>query len=289
MADAMARIPSSSFGRTAIRVFRGSPLYPLGLKVAPQRYKNLLRVLPHLVAEQLSTASPNREASDCDAYLFLGCATRLVEQATFHAFQAIADKLGVNTRIPPDQICCGAVYGHGGNQLKAERYQDRNIQAFDGASHIISFASGCGAYLQTYLGDRVIDASAFLAQVPWPNDLGLNAFDGQIAIHTPCSLRNSMKSEQAVMGLIDRIPGAYVVALSSGYGCCGGAGMHLIEQADTARQLLDPLLDEIRLLQPRVILTSNTGCRLHMQRGLLDCGLDIPVRHPVELVAELLP
>lgn len=287
MVDAMAQFPSTTLGRSAIGVFRDGPLYSLSLKVAPQPYRNLLRLLPRLPKGRLSLSSCWKPSAS-DIYLFLGCATRLVEQTTFEAFLTIANKLGFTPRIPSNQVCCGAIYGHGGNQPKAKHFQDRNIQSFDGANHIISFASGCGAYLQTYLGDRLIDASAFLAQTPWLDGLRPKAFNGLIAIHTPCSLRNSMKSGNAVMRLIDRIPDVRYTALSSGYGCCGGAGMHLIEQPDTAQQLLAPFLDEIRRLQPKVVLTSNTGCRLHMQRGLLEHGMDIPVRHPVELIADLL-
>ena len=286
VADALSHLATSAFGRETVRKFRKSPLYPVTLKLAPRKQQDLLRLLPPLSEElSLETVSP----ANASTSLFLGCLSQLADQPVFAAFSSIAQRLGVLVSVPRSQGCCGAIHGHTGYQAKADKCRQRNIQAFDGANRVISFASGCGAYLQTYLGGRVMDATAFLEQTAWPQDIRLKAFDGLIAIHTPCSLRNTMKSESPVFRLLGKIPGAACVPLSVGYGCCGGAGMHLMDPDGASQQLLEPILDQIAQLRPKIVLTSNTGCHLHMRRGLEKRGIDIPIRHPVELIADLLP
>ncbi len=52
-----------------------------------------------------------------------------------------------------------------------------------------------------------------------------------------------------------------------------------------ADALRDDVVAEIIQLQPDVLLSSNLGCALHLQSGLKQAGLDIPLHHPVQLLA----
>lgn len=282
-ADVLARLARSAISRGVLGWLRNSPMYAFGQRWTPRRWRGHWELLPRLIRER--PMSPFAESAH-DTTLFLGCVSRLTDQPIIQAFLSIASRLGIGVSVPSEQGCCGAMHGHGGNLAKAEAYHRRNIHAFAGARNVVSLASGCGGYLCGYLGDRVVDGSDFLVRWPWPKSVGLDGFDGVVAIHSPCSLRNSLKSEHSVFQLVERVPGARVVPLTAGHGCCGGGGLHLIEEPETAQLLLEPMLDQIRQLRPAIVLTSNTGCRLHLMRGLRVVGLDIPVLHPVEFIAE---
>ena len=287
IAGLMVKISISPWGQHLVRLFRNSLLYPLSLNLAPRWLKNLLKLLP-----PLSVESPPADFTTSPAaanQLFLGCVSRLTDQRVINAFRKITNRLQIPLATPSDQDCCGAMHAHGGDRDKAEYFQHRNTQAFNEAKTIISLASGCGAYLKQYLGDRVVDAAAFLAETDWPDGLTLKPFNGVIAVHTPCSLRNSMQSDKQVVQLIEKIPNVKYQPLSLGNGCCGAAGLQLITQPEMGQALLTPTLKEIINLQPKVVITSNTGCALHIRRGLQDSNIDIPVLHPVELIATLLP
>jgi glycolate oxidase iron-sulfur subunit len=54
-------------------------------------------------------------------------------------------------------------------------------------------------------------------------------------------------------------------------------------QADTAYTLRDRKLGHLNKLQATAILSANIGCITHLQSGA-----DVPVRHWVELVDEVL-
>lgn len=55
-----------------------------------------------------------------------------------------------------------------------------------------------------------------------------------------------------------------------------------------SNQLRDPVLNQIREEKPDLVVTSNFGCALHLAEGLRKTGIDIPVKHPVSLVADIL-
>ena len=77
--------------------------------------------------------------------------------------------------------------------------------------------------------------------------------------------------------------GFRVVEPADSHLCCGSAGTYSVLQADTAYALRDRKLGHLNHLQPTAILSANIGCITHLQSGA-----DVPVRHWVELVDEVL-
>jgi glycolate oxidase iron-sulfur subunit len=72
-------------------------------------------------------------------------------------------------------------------------------------------------------------------------------------------------------------------AASESHLCCGSAGTYSVLNPEIAYQLRDRKLGHLKVLQPRAILSANIGCITHLQSGS-----DVPVRHWVELVDEVL-
>ncbi|MDE2345345.1 MAG: hypothetical protein KGL13_02645, partial [Gammaproteobacteria bacterium] len=54
-------------------------------------------------------------------------------------------------------------------------------------------------------------------------------------------------------------------------------------------RLADPVADAVRQTGADFLLTSNVGCRLHLQAAMRRHGLPVRVLHPLELMAMLLP
>ena len=61
--------------------------------------------------------------------------------------------------------------------------------------------------------------------------------------------------------------------------CCGSAGTYSITQKEISQQLLSNKLDNIKQIDPDIIVTANIGCQLHLQSGT-----DTPVKHWLELI-----
>jgi glycolate oxidase iron-sulfur subunit len=55
-------------------------------------------------------------------------------------------------------------------------------------------------------------------------------------------------------------------------------------EPEMSRTVLAPKLDELRAAAPQIVATGNPGCLMQLGAGLAASGLDIQVRHPVELL-----
>jgi glycolate oxidase iron-sulfur subunit len=74
-----------------------------------------------------------------------------------------------------------------------------------------------------------------------------------------------------------------VVELDPALGCCGAAGMHMLDDPAAAAAYRAPLLEGFERSGARLLLSANLGCRLH-----LAAACTRPVLHPLEFLAQRL-
>ncbi len=229
--------------------------------------------------------------------LFTGCTGELADRQTLQDALLVLSRLGISADVPTRQGCCGALHQHNGYPTQATRLAQQNITAFNSNTPILSSASGCGATLMEYpeilgtsgaaFSQRVQDLSTFLLS-KWPSNLAIKPLKARVAIHTPCTLKNVVKGDDAVRRLLEKIPGIEIVALDSKDRCCGAAGSYFITQPVMADQLLKEKLVMTRALAPDIIISSNIGCSMHLAAGLRREGIKAELLHPVSLLARQL-
>ncbi len=222
--------------------------------------------------------------------LFLGCIARLSDAPTLNAAVFVLNRLGYTVHVAAKQTCCGALHRHNGEPETAQRLAHENRAAFAGLelTAILHSASGCGASLTGYkppLAAPVLDVSAFLVQAQGWDQVTLAPLAATIAVHEPCSSRNVLHDQDAVPGLLRRIPGATLIPLPGNDQCCGAAGIYGLTQPEMAGVLLRDKIDAIKGCGARFIATSNPGCAMHMAGGLRRNGYEVEVLHPVTLIA----
>ncbi|HCU54720.1 MAG TPA: hypothetical protein DIC36_10760 [Gammaproteobacteria bacterium] len=220
--------------------------------------------------------------------LFLGCVARAVDGETLQAAIRLLTRLGHDVVVPAPQGCCGALYREAGDQDGAAMMAAQNRSAFaeSGAQTILTLASGCGAVLagQDFAGTPAVDIHAFLAERDMPADCSFEPLRQTVAVQDPCSLRNGLRTEQAVYRLLERIPELQITALPENAICCGGAGSYPLREPDFAQRLRAPKLAALAQLKPDVLVSANIGCLLHLAAGIREQQLTIPVLHPVMLL-----
>ena len=223
--------------------------------------------------------------------LFLGCTAELADAETVTAAIRLLNRLGVGVTVPADQGCCGGMALHNGDGASFARMQQRNLEAFvcNGFDAILAIASGCGAVLKEYpekgFSAKIRDISSFLAEHPWPDSVCLEPLSAKVLVHSPCSLKNVLKSERNPPELLRRIPELQVDLLSKTALCCGAAGTYLVDHPKMAQALREDLLDSVTACPPNYVATSNVGCAMHLRAGLKLRGLGhIEVLHPLVLL-----
>ena len=206
---------------------------------------------------------------------------------------------GIAVREVPGQVCCGALAAHAGDTAAAREAARRNVRAFDAAAPglpVVTNSAGCGAALKAYgewLADdplagrarafaaRVRDISEVLAECG-PRRAG--PLPIKVAYDAPCHLLHAQHVAEAPLVLLSAIPELELVPLDGSDRCCGSAGIYSLLHPDLSLEVLGRKLDAIAAAAPDVVATGNPGCLMQIGAGALLAGLDVAVRHPVELL-----
>ena len=104
-----------------------------------------------------------------------------------------------------------------------------------------------------------------------------------------CHLRHAQKIVRQPRALLKLIPGLELVELRQPDRCCGSAGVYNIVHSETADQVLDTKMADIKATGADVIVASNTGCHMQLIAGVRRAGMNangqnVRVMHVVELL-----
>jgi glycolate oxidase iron-sulfur subunit len=245
----------------------------------------------------LSRDDDGRRAPRLRLALFRGCVTDTLLRELNEATVDVLRACGHEVVEVAGQSCCGALHAHAGARDAAREMAAVNVAAFAGvdADLVVVNSAGCGALLREYhhllddprtaaLADRVRDITEILAQGPLPP---MRPLDLDIAYDPPCHLQHAQRVHDAPLAVLRAIPGVRVHLLPGHDRCCGGAGIYGILHPELSRQVLEDKLSAIRAADPPIdmIVTGNPGCLMQIGAGLRASGIQLPVVHPVELVA----
>ncbi|MBK1704874.1 hypothetical protein CKO40_10065 [Halochromatium glycolicum] len=215
--------------------------------------------------------------------LFRGCVARSAQQPSEDAALRVLSRLGYPPAVPSGQTCCGAIHRHNGHPEAAEQLLAQNRALFS-ERPLVGVASACVAELREHGQLDAIEICRFLLAIPWPEDARLAPLPEAVAVHEPCSHRNLLRDQGAVYELLERIPALELTPLPGNDQCCGAAGTYLTEHPETALVLAEPKIDALKAMRPAYLVTTNTGCALHLAARIRDAGLAIEILHPVELI-----
>ncbi len=280
-----------------------------GLRDAVRRlfpsYRYVLGLLPSSLARAVVPERvPAYGTSRQTARLLVGCVMPELFGTTVENTVEVLRKIGVTVLVPRRQGCCGALSLHAGDRETARRLARANIEAFetsDPLAPIVVNAAGCGACLREYgelladdpryaararrLAARVRDVTEIVDAGPLPPFPPASG-SCRVAYHDPCHLAHAQGIRDAPRNLVAAIPGYTLVPMEDEDLCCGSAGHYNVMQPAMARRLVARKVAAIRASGADVVATANAGCALQLEAGLRAEGLEIPVRHVVDLLAD---
>jgi glycolate oxidase iron-sulfur subunit len=126
-----------------------------------------------------------------------------------------------------------------------------------------------------YISQHTQDIAEYLAK----QDLTqFKLSESNISYHEPCTLQHGQNLGGLVESILERL-GYEKKAIKDSHICCGSAGTYSIFQSKLSKQLKDKKITNLTARNPKIIVTSNIGCLMHLQQGS-----SIPVKHWVELL-----
>lgn len=218
----------------------------------------------------------------------------------------VLDRLGITLFEADGAGCCGALRFHLNDQEAARADMRRNIDAWwphveAGVEAIVVTASGCGVQVKDY-GHALEGDAAYAAKAARISELcrdpsevltaeserllpvltELRSDRGRLAFHVPCTLQHGL----GIRGVIETFLaecGYRLTPVADSHLCCGSAGTYSVLQPELSRRLRDNKLAALNAGGPALLATANIGCLTHLQ-----AGSNIPVRHWIELIDEVL-
>lgn len=227
--------------------------------------------------------------------VFAGCVMDTLFTHVHDATRRTLKANGYRVVDIPNQVCCGALHEHAGDNDGARLLAQRNIDAIgDNVDFLAVDSAGCGALLKNYgrlletdraqrLAASVRDVSELLAATgPVPGA----SLPWTVAYDAPCHLQHAQGVQQAPLTLLAAVPQLDVRLLPGHDQCCGSAGLYSLTRAATSRAILDTKLSEILDELPTLdaVVTGNPGCLMHIGAGLRTTATPVPALHPVELL-----
>ena len=234
--------------------------------------------------------------------ILAGCVMRVMFHATNEATVRVLQQNGCDVFAPKAAGCCGALHLHTGFKSDAITRAKALIDAFAplNLDAIIINSAGCGSTMKEYghlLADnpeyaekaanfaaKCKDVSEYLIQIGITAPL--HSYDKIVAYHDACHLAHGQKITSQPRQLLRSIPGLDLVDLPESDTCCGSAGIYNLTQPVMAKRLLERKIEFIRETGASVIAAGNPGCIAWIQQGLKSAGLDVAIRHPIDILDE---
>jgi glycolate oxidase iron-sulfur subunit len=228
-----------------------------------------------------------------------------VNRATVRALSA----LGIESRVPVDHVCCGALHAHNGELELARELARGTIEAFEKLSGpdlraAVTNSAGCGAHMKSYghllahderwaerakrFALSVRDLSEVLHEHAPPGGAARvsSRFAGPFTYDDPCHLCHGQSIRKQPRDLLDRLAGLERVELEDSEQCCGSAGIYAMTRPQDAARVFAPRLASLLRSGARTLVTANPGCQIQWQSGLARAGIGVEVVHIAEVLSE---
>jgi Fe-S oxidoreductase len=214
----------------------------------------------------------------------------------------VLNRNGCEVVVPEGQGCCGAISEHDGDFETARELARRNIDVFLAANvdAIVTNSAGCGLAMKEYgellredsdykekaekVASMTYDINELLVRLPLdPPKASLNM---KVTYQEPCHLAHGQGIKAEPRALLRSIPGVELVEMKDSDRCCGAAGIYMVTNREMSRQLLEAKIQNATATGADVVATSNPGCSMQIQQGLVNNGHRTRVAYVVELLDE---
>ena len=260
--------------------------------------KLLPRVKPE-AASPVAEVTAARGTKRARVGMLLGCIQRVFFADVNVATASVLAAEGYEVYSPRRPRCCGALMFHSGYEDEALELAKELIEVFADCDFVAVNAAGCGSSMKDY-GHILADdpewgerAQAFSAKVRDVSELlaenepvaGRHPVEMRVAYHDACHLAHAQGVRTQPRELLRSIPGIELVEPPEWEVCCGSAGIYNLLQPEAGADLGRRKAGNILSVSPEAVVAGNPGCALQISAYLAERGEDIPIYHPIEVLA----
>ncbi|MBW2147130.1 MAG: (Fe-S)-binding protein [Deltaproteobacteria bacterium] len=239
---------------------------------------------------RLPEVSPAVGKEERRVLFFSGCAIRYLMPEIGVNLVRLLTRHGTTVVLPRDQVCCGVAAEASGYVDTAVRLEESNRNVFERQSFdaIVSACATCGNALRNKYGDhKVLDISELLAEaVDWSQmEPRPDLRDAVVTYHDPCHLRKGQGIVAQPRKILRALFGQQFVEMDEPGRCCGSGGSYGVTHYEVSRKILQHKVEDIGSTGARIVVTGCPGCIIQLRDGLHRAGMDVHVRHLLEVIA----
>jgi L-lactate dehydrogenase complex protein LldE len=234
--------------------------------------------------------------------LFPTCVVETLSPEIGDAATRVLEHLGYDVAVPPGAGCCGQPAWNSGFAADAARVARPTLDALEGEERICVPAGSCATMIRVYwpelfrlagdpdaseraaaLAERVFEFSELVA--------GSEPIAGEhrtrVAYHRSCHMLNELGIDHQPLKLLDGLDGCEQVAWDDDR-CCGFGGTFAVKLPEISVAMADAKIDSLVDAAPDELVGCDRSCLAHLEGRLRRRGIDLPVRHLAEVLAEAL-
>lgn len=293
-----------------LRWLQHSGLFDLAIKLQLPRLfgRRLLELAPltpyiekKFTFERLPEIIPSNDILRHRVGLLAGCVQDVAFASVNEDTAEVLRRHGCEVVVPRAQVCCGSLHAHSGDSATARMLAQTNMHIFDamGVDAVIVNAAGCGAFMKSYshlfandpkmmdgadkFSRQVKDLSEFLVEIGFARLRPLGVWR-RTTYHDACHLAHGQKIVRPPRALVRAVVGDNYTELPEADWCCGSAGIYNVTHLETAMQLLDRKMENLRKTGAYCCVTANPGCMIQLQYGARRVGVEVEVLHLATLL-----
>lgn len=271
------------------------------------------RLIPK-IAEKPFLAKARSSSSSCvggRVALFTGCMVNYLQPEVGEAALSVLEKLGMEVVVPEGQVCCGLPAMSLGDFDTAASLARANVKTLSGLGDIpvIFLCASCAGMFSDYvprilewtndeataaagaLSRRVEDITTLVLRKGRETGL-LSLPDGSskrvVTYHDPCHLSPGLGVTADPRALLAAAPGLEFREMADADACCGFGGLFSLHHEDVSHRILEKKMGNLARTGAQVAATGCPGCIMQLREGAARAGLDLEVRHTIEILDDAL-
>ncbi|MEJ5227584.1 L-lactate dehydrogenase (quinone) large subunit LdhH [Thermodesulfovibrio sp.] len=244
------------------------------------------------------------------AIFFAGCLIDFAYPEIGEALIKLLNSADIEVLFPEEQTCCGAPARYSGVMDVAANNSRQNIEAllsFDG-DYVISACPTCTVALKTQfikdlkeqnyseeiirkaqkLSEKIKDASELINSLIKEGKIKFkNGKEQVFTYHDPCHLVRTLNIQKEPRESL-LAAGMKISEMFESDTCCGMGGSYSLKFPEISGTILKRKLENIKKTQAPLVCTDCPGCVMQIRGGVDREGLQIEVKHSIEVLAERL-
>lgn len=233
--------------------------------------------------------------------LFIQCLVDSMFPEVGEAMLNILHSLGLPTRYPPGQTCCGQPAFNSGYRHDAADAAEHFLDVFESAELIVCPSGSCVHMVRhnypilfednPSLKQRALSIAAKTYELTefLVDHLGITnldaSFNGMVTYHESCHLSKGIGVIEQPRQLLRNVRGLTLVEAENSNTCCGFGGTFSIQYPEISTAMVDDKLDGILATGADTVVGCDMGCLMNIKGRAEKRKENLKVMHIAQILA----